>query len=182
MFIHPYEGDQIRFQKMAPGTLSEDDRMRYLMRDGKLTIQYRKPYFFFGFSNIQSPHKELQIEVPMDMDDDLVLDRLNIESASVDITVEDLNCRNLLVFSTSGVVSLQGMDCDRTEAATVSGRLRLSIPDNTGFTVKADSISGQFDCDFATTGEEGVYRYGNGAAMFSPESSISGGIHLLQTN
>lgn len=63
------------------------------------------------------------------------------------------------------------------DIGTVSGNIRLSIPENQGFTARYDKISGTVSNEFPATSEKNRAVYGDGSAEFSFET-VSGNIYI----
>ena len=81
---------------------------------------------------------------------------LESDSVSGDVTV-------------SSATPLKKLDCDST-----SGNIRLTIPKNSGFTLKADTVSGDISCGLPTVSESKNRRVcGNGSADFETDT-VSG--------
>ena len=81
---------------------------------------------------------------------------LESDSVSGDVTV-------------SSATLLKKLDCDST-----SGNIRLTIPKNSGFTLKADTVSGDISCGLPTVSESKNRRVcGDGSADFETDT-VSG--------
>lgn len=81
---------------------------------------------------------------------------LESDSVSGDVTV-------------SSATPLKKLDCDST-----SGNIRLTIPKNSGFTLKADTVSGDISCGLPTVSESKNRRVcGDGSADFETDT-VSG--------
>lgn len=81
---------------------------------------------------------------------------LESDSVSGDVTV-------------SSATPLKKLDCDST-----SGNIRLTIPKNSGFTLKADTVSGNISCGLPTVSESKNRRVcGDGSADFETDT-VSG--------
>ncbi len=81
---------------------------------------------------------------------------LESDSVSGDVTV-------------SSATPLKKLDCDST-----SGNIRLTIPKNSGFTLKADTVSGDISCGLPTVSESKNRRIcGDGSADFETDT-VSG--------
>lgn len=81
---------------------------------------------------------------------------LESDSVSGDVTV-------------SSATPLKKLDCDST-----SGNIRLTIPKNSGFTLKADTVSGDISCGLPTVSESKNHRVcGDGSADFETDT-VSG--------
>lgn len=63
------------------------------------------------------------------------------------------------------------------EMDAVSGDLKLILPENCGFTLKLDSLSGDFISDFSTTSSKDRHVYGDGACKIKADS-VSGNISI----
>lgn len=84
------------------------------------------------------------------------ISELESDSVSGDITV-------------SSAIPLEKLDCDST-----SGNIRLTIPKNSGFTLKADTVSGDISCGLPTVSESKNRRIcGDGSADFETDT-VSG--------
>ncbi len=84
------------------------------------------------------------------------ISELESDSVSGDITV-------------SSAIPLEKLDCDST-----SGNIRLTIPKNSGFTLKADTVSGDISCGLPAVSESKNRRVcGDGSADFETDT-VSG--------
>ena len=84
------------------------------------------------------------------------ISELESDSVSGDITV-------------SSAVPLEKLDCDST-----SGNIRLTIPKDSGFTLKADTVGGDISCGLPTVSESKNRRVcGDGSADFETDT-VSG--------
>ncbi len=107
----------------------------------------------------------------------LISDKLDVETVSGDMNVH-ANVDSVDFESVSGDLVLDLENCPRgIDAEAVSGRVDIFLPENDGFTVRYDSVSGKFKCDFevSITKKEAVYK--NGKAKFDIET-VSGGINV----
>lgn len=78
----------------------------------------------------------------------------------------------------SGSINISSQVCpDVFDAETISGSITLTIPDNDGFSLKYDRVSGSVSCDFPTSENHNVKIYGNGSARFDI-STVSGGVSI----
>ena len=65
----------------------------------------------------------------------------------------------------------------RIDIESVSGELKLTLPDSLGFRLEHDSVSGDIFTDIPITTTRGLKTYGNGECSISVES-VSGDIHI----
>ena len=127
---------------------------------------------------------------------DLSCWELNLETVSGGIRGENIQATELEMESVSGGIDISGgfqevsgnsvsgnlilrSDvCPRkVEAETVSGEVRLQIPENDGFIAQYHTTSGQFYSSFPTTTEKNRAIYKNGGAEFSFDT-VSGSINI----
>lgn len=119
---------------------------------------------------------------------------MNVTSGQIE--VENCTFEDIVADSVSGTIFLQGSFV-KVEADTVSGNVTiedaicpsqmkmdtvsgscvLRIPENQGFTVKHNSLSGGFHCDFPVSVSKGLATYGDGSASFHV-NSVSGSIRI----
>lgn len=112
---------------------------------------------------------------------DLTIREMEFDGASGTCVFENCTVEKLDLDTASGDVrftgSLQQLDCDAASADivlelsnvphsidldTASGDLDVTLPADAGFTVTMDTMSGDFESDFATTSRNGSYVAGNG--------------------
>ena len=127
---------------------------------------------------------------------DLSCQQLDLETVSGGIRGENIQATELDLESVSGAIDISGgfqevsgnsvsgnltlrSDiCPRkVDAETVSGGVRLQIPENDGFTAQYHTTSGQFYSNFPTTAEKKRAVYKNGGAEFSFDT-VSGSIDI----
>lgn len=104
---------------------------------------------------------------------------MDIDTASGDIrysgTLTELDCD-----AASATCTLRLSNCPkRIDADMASGDLRLTLPENCGFTVDLDALSGDFTSDFSTTQNNGKYISGDGSCMISV-SAMSGDVIIYK--
>lgn len=112
---------------------------------------------------------------------DLTIREMEFDGASGTCAFENCTVEKMDLDTASGDVrftgSLQQLDCDAASADivlelsnvprsidldTASGDLDVTLPADAGFTVTMDTMSGDFESDFATTSRNGSYVAGNG--------------------
>lgn len=104
---------------------------------------------------------------------------VQLDSASGDIeytgTLESIHCNAAsadLKLTLDNTPSEISMDC-------ASGDIRLTLPEDTGFTVEMDSLSGKFHSEFPATVSGERYIYGDGRCRIEIDS-MSGSIHIYK--
>lgn len=127
---------------------------------------------------------------------DLTIEKVDMDSASGACTFENCNVDEIDFDTASGNVYFSGtlnvLDCDSASASCtvvltnvprridmdgVSGDLDITLPENCGFSVSVDSLSGGFTSDFPTTASGGNYTYGDGSCHISV-SGVSGDVRI----
>lgn len=84
--------------------------------------------------------------------------------------------------SVSGDLRITSSVCpEKVQADTTSGSVILNIPDNAGFTVDYDTVSGDLETDFPTTGSDSHHTYESGQSQFRL-STVSGDISISKRN
>lgn len=107
--------------------------------------------------------------------------KMDIDTASGDIrysgTLGELDCD-----AASASCTLQLTNCPkRIDADMMSGDLRLTLPDDCGFSVKMEALSSNFTSDFPTTFQNGRYIYGDGNCVITV-SAMSGDVMIYKEN
>ena len=127
---------------------------------------------------------------------DMTIGQADVDGASGRCRFENCQLGSLSVDTVSGDVFVSGtateLDVDSTSAGieaqlanvpneisadTVSGSLELTLPENTGFIMELETISGNFRSDFDTTKNGSVYRSGDGRCQIEVDS-VSGGVTI----
>ena len=193
--IESYDGSELTFSETSNKAITEETTMHYWLENGStLHIQFGKSGV--KFKNFD---KRLTVKVPAAWN----LDKIEVEAVSSDITVTGVTCGELeldgvsadMIMSKSSVRSLDMntvSGCLSADFATadsavvqpqkislesVSGSTTLSWPEAWGFSVEIESVSGKFNCPFATRVSKGEYTYGNGATEIEMES-VSGSLSI----
>jgi len=82
--------------------------------------------------------------------------------------------------SVSGSIRITDSICpSEVSISTVSGDAELRIPENDGFHVEFDKVSGDFECDFPITTSKNGGTYKNGGASFEMET-VSGDLKITE--
>lgn len=127
---------------------------------------------------------------------DLHINEVEIDTASGAVSFENCNVIHLDVDTASGDVSYTGslvtLECDAASASivanlqnvpqsmdldTASGNLDITLPENAGFSVKLDTLSGKFNSEFDYEVSNNRYICGNGGCTIDV-SAMSGNVHI----
>ncbi|MBE5938407.1 MAG: DUF4097 domain-containing protein [Lachnospiraceae bacterium] len=108
--------------------------------------------------------------------------KVDVETVSGKINITGENIKNVNSESVSGAIVLT-LDTapEKINAETVSGKLTAYLPMETGFTLEVDKVSGDFECDFAVTKDNGTYVCGDGSGDYNFET-VSGDIYFRIKN
>lgn len=113
----------------------------------------------------------------------IVSDSVNINTVSGKIELRDAEVKDVDFDSVSGSQNFTGV-CEKIHSNsvsgevniictrmlkdafidTVSGAIAIYLPENAGFKVRWDSVSGRFNCDFPITYQSNSATYGDGSA------------------
>ncbi|MGM9524329.1 MAG: DUF4097 family beta strand repeat-containing protein [Faecousia sp.] len=115
--IRTYDGDEIVLTETGAG--SEKEQLRYRLRNGTLTVHYRKNGFYWSAST----NKTLELLIPQSQA--AALRSLEIDTASADVTVQGVTAQSFDLDTASG--ELRAVDCSfpSFEADTSSGDCTL---------------------------------------------------------
>lgn len=106
-------------------------------------------------------------------------DRVSLDSVSGDHIFSGL-VRRISCNTTSGriTVACDG-PIDDADFDTVSGDATIYLTDDTGFTARWDSVSGRFNCEFATKSSNNSATYGDGSASIK-FNTVSGKMSIKE--
>ena len=147
--IEEYSGDKIEFYEENSSSLSEDDKMRYMVDNGTLKIKFRKSYIGFGI--LKSLSKELVIRIPVSMEDGLA--ELKLDNVSSSIEIEALIANVVLIDSVSGNISIKNLISKKLDIETVSGTVNVSAESEF---VDAEAVSGDLNISISSKSIEKV--------------------------
>lgn len=128
------------------------------------------------------------------------IDQCSLDTASGECVFSDCNVNTLNIDTASGSIryigSLNTLDCDAASANftgsftnipkslemdSASGDLDITLPENAGFRVTIDALSGKFHSDFPATQNGNSYFYGNEACIIDFDGA-SGNVRIRKVN
>lgn len=160
--IEEYSGDKIEFYEENSSELSEDNKMRYLIDNGKLKIKFRKSFVGIGFVSFKPLNKELVIRIPVSMEDGLA--ELKLDNVSSSIEIDALIANTVLIDSVSGEINIKNLIAKKLDVETVSGAVNVFTESEF---VDAETISGRLNISISSKSIEKV-----------DIESVSGGVSL----
>lgn len=104
-----------------------------------------------------SGNVELKAAQSNDADFESVSGKINAEGSFKELDGETVSGSYNIVSSTA---------LDKISFDSVSGKFSLNMPENSGFTVDIDAISGDFNTDFPITSSKGKKIFGDGSADY----------------
>lgn len=104
---------------------------------------------------------------------------LKINSTSGDVSLNG-SIGSVDVNAVSGAVTLRSDICPaEISIGTASGDVSVTLPKDSGFTLKYDTASGKLDCGFSVRMDGDHYISGNGAATFNVDT-VSGSLSVYE--
>lgn len=169
-----YSGDTIQFQETVKGELSEDNQLRYTVKDNELIIQYKKSGSFNDFAE-DFDGKDLEILIP----EKLLFDEIEINGVSSDIIIQNVSGKSIDINSVSGDVNIEfPVIPEELDIASVSGDIQVVLTENPGFNLEYKTVSGYFSSDFPLEIKDGKNLYKNGSSEFD-FSTVSGNMEII---
>lgn len=108
--------DKIRISETADSSIDDSDRLRYSVKNGKLSIRNRKAGFNIGFFFFQN--KTLELALP-----DKLFTCVDIDATSANIDADDIRASSIDCNNVSGRTYLDGIEADDIDIETVSGEI-----------------------------------------------------------
>ena len=109
----------------------------------------------------------------------LIADSLEAETVSGEIRWSEATFGTASAESVSGKINVAFLTMPTDiQIETVSGAMTLGLPENDGFKVDYDKVSGDFDCEFNVKINKNMAMYKNGAAKIKLET-VSGNMKIL---
>ena len=189
--IVPYDGDNIVMEETARKEITDENCLRYRVKDGELSINYTTGKVAVKFGNTGDDiNKRLQVKVPEELAGSLK--SLSVDSVSSDITADGFAIDSMYVEVTSGNTRLSDMKVKHFEIDMISGDLEavftecpeeldvdstsgdstVYLPAGSGFTLEFDGVSGEFITEFSPLrNSDDDYVVGNGKNSFSVDTT-----------
>lgn len=226
-----YNGDTVKIEETSTDNIEEKYELRWRVKENTLYIKPCKSSREWNLVN-NIPAKELYVYIPEDLA--IAMNRVQIDTASAEISVtgisateidttsasgntwlEKCNAADMDVESVSGYVNLTESSAEKIDAETVSGNveimgtvkdlsadsvsgtvllctseapqtadistisgsIKFQLPDNEGFYIDFDSVSGKVTSEFPLTISNGKQVYGNGSRNYDFET-VSGDVKI----
>ena len=189
--IVPYDGDNIVMEETARKKITDENCLRYRVKDGELSINYTTGKVAVKFGDTGDDiSKKLLVKVPKGLADSLK--SLSVNSVSSDITADGFAADSMYVDTTSGNTRLSDMKIKHFEIDMISGDLEAAftecpneldvdstsgdstvyLPEDSGFTLEFDGISGEFITEFSyLRNSDDDYVVGDGKNSFSVDTT-----------
>jgi lia operon protein LiaG len=109
----------------------------------------------------------------------IIADVMAAETVSGKIRWNEATLRTVSAESVSGEINVSFLTMPTNiQMETVSGAMTLGLPENEGFKVDYDKVSGDFDCDFDVRINKNMAMYKNGVNKIDLET-VSGNMKIL---
>ncbi len=132
--VEEYEGEDVIFAETSSRSLDEDSKMRYYIRDDKLTIQFCASRR--ALPSLHHLSKDLTLKVPYGHS----LAKLDMESVSARVEVLGTSADKIEVESVSGSVRILDTTAHELDVEAVSGDLMIENAQT--HKLSAESVSG----------------------------------------
>lgn len=146
--------DHVVLAEGSSKTLSKDQQLRYIISNGKLTVQFCKS----GMKHYDGPEKILMVRIPRDQKmEDIVLDGVNVDVAIGSIKVEELTihlvngelkmeesyleAEKVSIDAVNCEVDLKGYVKEEISVNVVNGDISVTVPSQ-GYHLEISTLSG----------------------------------------
>lgn len=155
------------------GIILKSDALVYKINDDNLEIDFVKPNFgIFGINSASS--KDLTIKLP-----EKYYDKININSVSADVDISNVSVNEIDLEAVSGKIEMKQTSFKDLDVEAVSGNADIYLPADASFRAEIDSVSGDFNTDFAVTKQGDAYICRNGDMDISADM-VSGNLGIYK--
>lgn len=121
--VHSYAGSEVKWEERSHKTLSDKQKLRYEVKNGRLAIQAYpdRGWSLFGLGG-NHPSKDLELWVPESVE----LENLALNAASATIDAEGFAAKETEINTASGSITLRDVTAKDLEVGTASGKLELA--------------------------------------------------------
>lgn len=205
--IYAAEGDTVRLVERSDKGIYDNEALQWSVEDGELKVRWTdsrlSPATMLNSKDLAvylpAAWDELSFETvsaDLTVHDALICRELDLDTTSGTVDVRDAAADELNIGSVSGSVAVSGAFREvKTESVSggvslvltsaaeeikmnsVSGAQTFALPEDCGFTLKFDSVSGTLDSALALTAQGGTYRFGDGGCKIEVET-VSGDLKL----
>ena len=192
--IEEYDGDKILISEESETLLSEDYKMCYLSKNGKLIIRYSK--YMNGENEELKLNKDLTILIPNKNRSLINEIKLNTVNSKINVSTEYISklkfdsingntdvlgrYNQIEMKKTSGDIYLELLNCPKLiDSNIVNGDITLSIPENKGFSIETEMKKGELESDFPLIAKENYAIYKKAKSKINI-SIVNGDIRLLK--
>ncbi len=162
-------GNTIVFYETSKKDLTDAQRMRYRVKDGKLSVTYCEKtdtvWDWLDIDRLNMPAKDLVLVIPQSMLEQNVLRELEIDAVSADVKLDSVMVQKLDIESVSGSVECSAIAAGKVSLQSTSGD--LTAQNVTAQELDIETVSGR----------------ANAAGQFDriDTESVSGSIEIVVT-
>ena len=185
-----HDSEGVSLSERSDRKLSKDQQLHWYLDGKKLIVQYAAA----GLRNVPSLDKELTVTLPKA----LCLAEMKINVVSSVVDAEGVEAESMEINTVSGKVMVTNAHVRKVEMASVSGNLditlkntpdkiiadsvsgsvRIGMPDGAGFVAEIDSVSGSVTGSFPMIGKnKNQYVCGDESCRISV-NTVSGNVRL----
>lgn len=175
IILNEYDGDKIKIEEKSGKELNDNERLKYLSKNGKLIVRYDE--YINNETNSEMLNKELNIYIPKT--NRHLINEVKLNTINSNIKIYTNNVDGVQVNSINGSINISGkyktLEVDNASGNVgvnlsnspkniginiLNGNLILKIPENKGFLVENDIKNGNFECEFPLTmkGNYAIYK------------------------
>lgn len=177
-----YDGDTIQITETARHQLDDNEKLLLEVSGGTLAIHWDSSWL--DLSIMQDDSKSLEILIPQQFTD--TLESVSIETASGDITLQDLSATEMSFETVSGMIDVRNISAEVLLIESTSGEIIGSSLKGTE-RFKAGSVSGNMELIGITAGE---MKLDTTSGVITAEAkadtvigdSVSGNLSLVMQN
>lgn len=195
--IEMIPGDCASFEVKEPEGIEQKYKTAYELSGDTLVIREYDQSFEFSLginlntiTSMASKHvmvtvpetvEEVEIETvssPVMISGDISLKKLDVEMVAADVNVAGVTAREIEVEGVSGDFSMELLPgAEKVEIEMISGDINLYVPEDLGFTMETESVSGDTNVSVSVTNRGDTMIAGDGSCKISLET-VSGEMNI----
>ncbi len=195
--IEMIPGDCASFEVKEPEGIEQKYKTAYELSGDTLVIKEYDQSFEFSLginlntiTSMASKHvmvtvpetvEEVEIETvssPVMISGDISLKKLDVKMVAADVNVAGVTAREIEVEGVSGDFSMELLPgAEKVEIEMISGDINLYVPEDLGFTMETESVSGDTNVSVSVTNRGDTMIAGDGSCKISLET-VSGEMNI----
>ena len=139
--ISKYDGDTIQLTERTEKKLNDDEKLKYTIENNQLTIDDNSK-MSYGFLYMMKTPKILEMKIPNTKD----FERIDVNTSSADIYINDLKSNKFTINTSSGYVSTENTTFNNCNIRSTSGDISINSSTVDNF-CDINSTSGEIKCN-----------------------------------